>query len=175
VTLTASTINLNSTSQLFSSLISNATSTETVHYNRHVLQVGPVGTNDLISASLTGQTSGSFDTTNTNLPASRVLRAFAPYDTNTGNFQNYDTTTNMSTLINADIGYRAVTTDGGLLTFTGTVRTNDILDISISDAAVCAAWNLIGTPYSSCLYFAKFFNLHADVFETNGAYQAVYG
>jgi hypothetical protein len=175
VTLTASTMNLNSTSQLFSSLISNGTITGTVHYNRHVSQVGPVGTNDLISAPVSGQTFGSFDTANINLPASGTLRAFAPYDTSTGNFQNYDTTTNMSTLINDGIGYRAATTDGGSLTFTGTVRTNDVLDISISDAAVGAAWNLIGNPYPSYLDFAKFFNLNADEFETNGAYQAVYG
>ena len=175
VTLTASTIDLNSTSQLFSSLISNGTITGTVHYNRHVSQVGPVGTNDLISAPVSGQTFGSFDAANTNFPASGTLRAFAPYDTSTGNFQNYDTTTNMSTLINAGIGYRAATTDGGSLTFTGTVRTNDVLDISISDATAGANWNLIGNPYPSYLDFENFFNLNASEFETDGAYQAVYG
>ena len=175
VTLTASTINLNSTSQLFSSLISNGTITGTVHYNRHVSQVAPVGTNDLISAPLSGQNFSDFATANTNLAASGTLRAFAPYNTSAGTYDNYDTSINASTVIDSGEGYRAATTDGGSLTFTGTVRTNDILDISISDATAGAAWNLIGNPYPSYLDFANFFNLNASEFESDAAYQAVYG
>ncbi len=175
VTVTATSIDLNSTSQLFSSLISDGTITGTVNYKRHVSQVAPVGTNDLISAPVIGQTFGSFDTSNTNLAASGTLRAFAPYNTSTGSYENYDTNTNASTLLDAGQGYRVATTDGSTLTFTGTVRTNDVLDVPISDASAGSAWNLIGNPYPSYLDFALFFDLNASEFETEGAYQAIYG
>ena len=138
-------------------------------------QVAPLGTNDLISAPVAGQTFTSFDIANANLPASGTIRAFAPYNTSAGAYQNYNTNTNASTIINAGIGYRTATTDGSTLTFTGSVLTNDVLDIPISDAVAGFAWNLIGNPYPSYIDFDAFFTTNASEFDSNSAYQAIYG
>lgn len=172
VTVTATTINLNSTSQQYSSLIADGTIIGTVNYNRHIEQLG---TNDLISAPVVGQTFGAFDTANTNLAASGTLRAFAPYNTSVGAYQNYDASSDAATIITAGVGYRAATTDGNSLTFTGTVRTNDVLDVPISDASAGFAWNLIGNPYPSYLDFDSFFTTNASEFDSGNAYQAIYG
>ncbi|WP_179006123.1 zinc-dependent metalloprotease [Winogradskyella forsetii] len=175
VTVTTTTVNLNSTSQLFSSLIADGTVTGTVNYYRYVSQVVPIGTNDLISAPLDGQMFGAFATANPNLAASGTVRAFAPYNTSAGTFQNYDTNTNASTLINAGTGYRVGTTDGSTLNFTGTIRTNDVLDIPLSNAVAGSAWNLIGNPYPSYIDFDTFFNTNKTEFDSGSAYQAIYG
>ena len=93
-TLTA-TVNLQSTSQEYSSLISDGSISGTVNYNRYTALIGPVGTNDLISAPLQGQTFGLFATNNSNLAASGLVRAFAPFNTSSGNYENYNTVTNL--------------------------------------------------------------------------------
>jgi GEVED domain/Secretion system C-terminal sorting domain/Pregnancy-associated plasma protein-A len=175
VTVTTTTVNLNSTSQLFSSLISDGTVTGTINYNRYVSQIAPTGTNDLISAPVDGQTFGAFATANSNLAASGTARAFAPYNTSAGAFQNYDASTNASTLINVGTGYRTGTTDGSTLTFTGNVRTNNVLDVPLSNAVAGSAWNLIGNPYPSYVDFDTFFNTNKTEFDSASAYQAIYG
>ncbi|MEY8849031.1 T9SS type A sorting domain-containing protein [Psychroserpens sp. XS_ASV72] len=175
VTLTTGTTELNSTSQQYSSLILDGTLIGTVNYNRHAAQVGPVGTNDLISAPLSGQTFGAFETNNPNLPASGTLRAFAPYNTATGAYENYDTSANSGTVITSGVGYRTASTDNSALTFTGTVLSSDVLDVPISDAAAGDAWNLIGNPYSSYLDFNDFFVANQSQFDSASAYQAIYG
>ncbi|WP_033958360.1 zinc-dependent metalloprotease [Psychroserpens jangbogonensis] len=175
VTLTTTTVDLNSTSQQFSSLILNGTLTGTVNYNRYTSAVGPVGTNDLISPPVSGQTFGAFDTANPNLPASGTIRAFAPYNTTTGAFENYDTVTNASTVIGSGTGYRTATNSGNSLTFTGTVLSSNLLNVPISDDAISDAWNLVGNPYPSYLDFDAFFGLNQSEFDSASAYQAIYG
>ena len=170
--LTANTTTLNSSSQLFSSLIVNGTINGTVNYNRYAALIAPTGTNDLISAPVVDQTFGSFATENTNLAASGVLRAFAPYNTIAGTYINYNTTDNAATTLAAGKGFRVATTDGSTLKFTGIARTNEV-DVSISDAG--NAWNLIGNPYPSYIDFATFFNLNKTQFNSDSAYQALYG
>jgi hypothetical protein len=170
--LTANTTTLNSTSQLFSSLIVNGTINGTINYNRYTALIAPTGTNDLISAPVVDQTFGSFATENTNLAASGVLRAFAPYNTIAGAYENYNTTDNAATTLAAGKGFRAATTDGSTLKFTGIARTNEV-DVSISDAG--NAWNLIGNPYPSYIDFATFFNENKTQFNSDSAYQALYG
>jgi len=172
--LTANTTTLNSTSQLFSSLIVEGTINGAVNYNRYTALIAPTGTNDLISAPVVDQTFGSFASENTNLAASNTLRAFAPYNTTSGAYENYDTTTNATTTLSAGKGFRAATTDGSTLKFTGTVRTSEV-DVSISDAAAGNAWNLIGNPYPSYIDFATFFNDNKSQFNSDSAYQALYG
>ena len=177
VTLTTTSVDLNSTSQQFSSLILNGTLTGTVNYNRYTSAVGPVGTNDLISPPVSGQTFGAFDTANPNLPVSGTLRAFAAFNTTTGVFENYDTVTNAGTVIGSGTGYRTATTDvsGGALTFTGTVLNSNLLNVPIYDDAISDAWNLIGNPYSSYIDFNDFFALNQSEFDSASAYQAIYG
>ncbi|WP_460218902.1 GEVED domain-containing protein [Psychroserpens sp. MEBiC05023] len=175
VTLTSNSIDLNSTSLLFSSIIVDGTVTGTVNYNRHVALVGPTGTNDLISSPLAQQEFGVFATANLNLPASGTLRAFAPYNTSSGTFENFDIGANTSTIISSGTGYRTATTDDGELTFTGTILTADVLDIPISDASAGSGWNLIGNPYPSYIDFNAFFTANQSEFDSGSAFQAIYG
>ena len=175
VTMTTTTVELNSSSSQFSSMIVNGTLTGTVNYNRYAAQVGPVGSNDLISAPLSGQSFGTFETSNPNLPASGTLRAFAVYNTATGAYENYDAVANSATTMNSGQGYRTASTDGSSLTFTGTVLSSDVLNVPISDAEPGNAWNLIGNPYASYIDFSEFFSVNQSQFDSASAYQAIYG
>ena len=167
---------LNSTSSTFSSLIVKGNINGIVSYNRYTALIGSAvgGTNDLISAPVVDQIFGDFATANTNLAASNSLRAFAPYNTIAGAYENYDTTNNAATILAAGIGYRAAITDGSTLKFTGTLRTAAV-SVSISDAAAGRAWNLIGNPYPSYINFESFFNSNKEQFNSENAYQAIYG
>jgi hypothetical protein len=167
---------LNSTSSAFSSLIVKGNITGLINYNRYTALIGSAvgGTNDLISAPVVGQIFGDFATANTNLAASNSLRAFAPYNTIAGAYENYDTTSNANTTLLSGIGYRAATTDGSTLTFTGTLQTAAV-SVPISDAAAGNAWNLIGNPYPSYLNFESFFTANKEQFNSETAYQAIYG
>lgn len=144
---------LESSSTSYSSLILDGSITGSVSYKRYVnayTNDTVNNDNDLISAPVTGQAFGSFDSANTNLLASGSVRAFAPFNNNTDVYENYDVTTNVATTLDAATGYRAATTDGATLTFTGTVNTGDVLkDITIGTGASYAEWNLIGNPYPS--------------------------
>ncbi|MEM5564789.1 T9SS type A sorting domain-containing protein [Psychroserpens sp. AS72] len=172
VTLTSDVIDLKSTSQLYSSLILNGTAIGVVNYHRFTSQIG---TNDLISSPVSTQLFESFALLNdSNLAASGFIRAFAPYNTTTGAYENYNTQTNALTLIESGMGYRAATTDGSPLVFTGLVRTDDVLDIPISDAAAGDGWNLIGNPYPSYIDFNSFFTLNKMQLD-NESTQAIYG
>ncbi|MEO1031667.1 MAG: hypothetical protein AAFX55_09705, partial [Bacteroidota bacterium] len=151
VTLTANALNLQSTSSSYSSLILDGSISGTINYHRYTAQVGPIGTNDLIATPFSGQTFGAFDTANTNLAASGSTHAFAPYNTVSGAYENYDSVTNAATVIGQGMGYRAATTDGSTLMFTGLAASTDILNIPISDAAAGNAWSLMGNPYPSYL------------------------
>ncbi len=173
-TLCTTTINLNSTSQLFSSFISDGTIIGTINYNRYTSQVGPVGSNDLISAPLSGEAFGTFATTNTNLAASGTLRAFAIFDnteSSIGAYENYDINTNSATTLDAGVGYRAATTDGSTLTYTGNVNTGTVMaPITIGAGSI---WNLIGNPYPSYITLADFLTENNSKFDTSFA--GIYG
>ncbi|WP_422104515.1 M12 family metallo-peptidase [Winogradskyella sp.] len=175
VTLTANALNLQSTSSSYSSLILDGSISGTINYHRYTAQVGPTGTNDLIATPFSGQTFGAFDAANTNLAASGSTHAFAPYNTVSGAYENYDSVTNAATVISQGMGYRAATTDGSTLMFTGLAASTDILNIPISDAAAGNAWNLMGNPYPSYLDFDTFFQANSSEFDTQTEFQAIYG
>jgi hypothetical protein len=172
----SSATTLNSTSTSFSSLIVKGSINGTVNYNRYTALIGSEegGTNDLISAPIVGQVFGDFSTANANLAASGTLRAFAPYNTSAGAYENYDTTNNANTTLLSGTGYRAATKDGSTLKFTGTLSTADVA-VSISGASAGNAWNLIGNPYPSYIDFERFFTQNKDEFNSESEYQAVYG
>jgi len=158
------TIVLNSMSNSYSSFISNTINTVgVINYNRTVnayTNDSSNNDNDLITAPLSGQTFGDFASAiaNSNLLASGDLRAFAPFDKTTGNYTNYNVVTNTNTVITAGTGYRAATSDGGTLTFTGAVETGTVtIDIQNS-GTVFADWNLIGNPYPSYVDLSVFLN-----------------
>ena len=172
--LFASKTILNSNSQSFSSLVVKGFLLGQIEYNRFVAKVGPVGTNDLISSPIISQNFGDFAQDNPNLASSGTLRAFAPYNTNTGAYENFDVSINFDTNITTGKGFRAATTDGSTLKFSGFSPSSEI-SIRLLDDSVGGAWNLIGNPYPAYLDFESFFNENKDQFEANGGFQAIYG
>lgn len=174
VTVTTSTTTCFSQSALFSSLIVNGSITGTVNYHRFT---NIVGVNDLASPPLSGQTFGSFatDPGNGNLAFQGTERAYAPYNTVAGEYQNYDVVANAGTIMTSGVGYRAATIDGNRLIYSGTPLSGDVLDVPITDAVAGKAWNLIGNPYSSYLDFDTFFNANLSQFDAAGPFQAIYG
>ncbi|MBO3115766.1 T9SS type A sorting domain-containing protein [Winogradskyella sp. DF17] len=169
------TFALNSTSQLYASLIVNGTVTGGITYNRYTAQVGPTGTNDLVSSPIDGQPFGAFATANTgSLAESGTLRAFAPFNTTSNAYENYDTTANSGTAIASGAGFRAGTqaSGGETLAFSGTPNSGDI-PVTLFDAT--SFWNLIGNPYPSHLDIGDF--LTENVANTNirSAFYGVYG
>jgi hypothetical protein len=173
--LTATSITLNSTSQEFSSLILNGSISGSVTYNRYVAAIAPIATNDLIASPLSGENFADFVSQNSNLASSGTTYLFGPYNTVMGSYENYDSTIDAANNLEPGLGYRAATTDGSNLAFSGTVLSTDVLDIPISDAENGGAWNLIGNPYPSYLDFNVFFTANAAEFDTDSAYQAIYG
>ncbi|MBA6152940.1 discoidin domain-containing protein [Gelidibacter gilvus] len=177
VTLTANRTILQSTSLTYSSLILNGEINGPVNYERHVNVIGNSagGGNDLISAPVINQTFGFFasEPANNSLAASGTLRAFAPYNTAAGAYQNYDVNTNASTIIASGVGFRAATAEGSNLTFTGLVSKSNV-QVAMSDASAGRAWNLIGNPYPSYLDVESFFTAN-NVNQLEDEYVAVYG
>ncbi len=171
VTITSSaSITLESIATNYSSLLLNGTIDGTVHYNRFVNSYTNDATNndnDLVSAPLTGETFGSFAAANANLLASGSLRAFAPFDKDTGSYTNYDTAINSGSNIAAGTGYRVATNDGATVTFTGEVQTGNVT-VNIVDAGPSyVAWNLIGNPYPSYVSASDFLNYEVATGVTN--------
>ena len=176
VSLEVSVILMSSTSISFSSFISNGTilGSPVVSYDRFTEELG---TNDLISSPVTStEIFVDFAVANTlTLADNGFVRAFAPYNTVTGAYENYDVDLNLSTPITLGKGYRAATkiSGGGFLRFTGTVETGDVNGIALSDAAAGCAWNLVGNPYPSYIDAASF--LSENTSELDPSYIAIYG
>ncbi|WP_421949125.1 GLUG motif-containing protein [Phaeodactylibacter xiamenensis] len=154
-----SPLTLTSTSTSYSSLkvLGTITGTGSISYERYTNQVGTgsSGGNDLVGTPFTGQTFGPFAAANTNLAASGSLRAFGPWDNTGTGFINYDVTANAGTTLTPGTGYRAATTDGSPVTFTGTVQTGNVT-VNITDAA--SQWNAVANPYPAYLSMADFLN-----------------
>ena len=176
VSLEVSVILMSSTSISFSSFISNGTilGSPVVSYDRFTEELG---TNNLISSPVTStEIFVDFAVANTlTLADNGFVRAFAPYNTVTGAYENYDVNLNLSTPITLGKGYRAATkiSGGGFLRFTGTGETGDVNGIALSDAAAGCAWNLIGNPYPSYIDAASFLSENAS--ELDPGYIGIYG
>ena len=170
-TLTLNSLTLESVSTSYSSLILDGSIAGTVTYNRSVNSFTNDATNndnDLISAPVTGQAFGSFDSANANLLASGTTRAFAPFNNITGGYENYDATTNAATTLDAATGYRVATTDGGTLSFTGNAEGGNISkNVTVGDDITYGVWNLIGNPYPSYID-AETFLTHVVSTESSG-------
>ncbi|WCO03167.1 FG-GAP-like repeat-containing protein [Psychroserpens ponticola] len=158
VTLSANTTTLKSTSQLYSSLILDGSVTGTINYERHVNinGSGETGSNDLISAPLTGQEFDDFVLANPNILNNGNLYLFGPFDKVTGDYLTYAGSS--TTALDAGIGYRAASSDNDTFTFTGTAN-NDIVTYNITNSGPTEAeWNLVGNPYPSYLNVQAFLN-----------------
>ncbi|MFD1016363.1 T9SS type A sorting domain-containing protein, partial [Winogradskyella rapida] len=171
VTLTvggAEGLTLTSTSTSYSSLILDGSISGSIYYERHVNgnaglgDTNAVGDNDLISPPLSGETFSDFATANdSNLlanPSDPTEKAFALFNKTTGVYENYNTSTNASTLLNAGTGFRATTSNTATLRFSGTVETADFPIDIIHSGPAYAEWNLIGNPYPSYITIEDLLN-----------------
>lgn len=182
VSLTAKNILLESDSDAYSSLNPSSTSTVTgrARYERYVNQIGTSsgGGNDLVSSPVTDGTMEAFSDFadwNKNIAALNNLRAFAPFNNVSGNYENYDIVVNETTPLEAGKGYRAATLDGSPVVFTGTVNIGDVNTTILAGSA--SSWNLVGNPYTSYIDSQAFISENGssgnDVLDSN--YNAVYG
>lgn len=113
-------------------------------------------TNDLITAPFSGETFSNLVGNNSGVlvqntsPTTEYL--FGPFDNDTGEYLTYDSTTNASTVLSAGQGYRAGTTSGATLEFTGTFQTTDqTVAINVGEHETYGKWNLVGNPFPSYL------------------------
>ena len=113
-------------------------------------------TNDLITAPFSGETFSSLVGNNSGVlvqntsPTTEYL--FGPFDNDTGEYLTYDSTTNALTVLSAGQGYRAGTTSGATLEFTGTFETtNQTVAINEGSDGTYGKWNLVGNPFPSYL------------------------
>ncbi|MBO3097274.1 galactose oxidase-like domain-containing protein [Gelidibacter pelagius] len=175
------TLTLNSNSTSYASLIETGYLTGTVIYNRYVNKMGTSagGGNDLISPPVARNFNAAFVEENVGViaahPTTVGIYAFAPYNVNSGKYENFNIGTNNlgSEAMVPGIGYRAATVNGGTLSFRGTT-TKSAVSVPIYDGSR-SSWNLIGNPYPSYLDFEMFFEVNKDQFEAGEAYQAIYG
>ncbi|WP_412984373.1 sulfatase-like hydrolase/transferase [Pontimicrobium sp. IMCC45349] len=175
-------LTLESTSSSYSSLILDGGLSGTIKYERHVNSYSNDATandNDLISPPLYGQNINDFASENSGSlltqGSSPTLYAFAPFNKDTGNYENYDS--NSSEKLISGQGYRVATTAINTnLTFTGTpLNRIQSIEIPIGTDGTYGSWSLIGNPYPSYINFDTFHSqLVADAILEDG-YVAVYG
>ncbi|MEY8847895.1 lamin tail domain-containing protein [Psychroserpens sp. XS_ASV72] len=170
VTLEATNgLTLESTSTSYSSLILDGSVTGTLSYERHVNinGTGSTGSNDLVSAPLTGQAFSDFAAANPNLfdNGAGTLFLFGPFDKTTGDFVTYADTE--AATLDASIGYRAATDDNGSLTFTGAAENGTVNNNILNSGPVRQEWNLVGNPYPSYLNVQDFLTHEVDTGVTN--------
>ncbi|WP_323787094.1 T9SS-dependent choice-of-anchor J family protein [Psychroserpens sp.] len=156
-TLEATTgLTLQSNSTSYSSLIRNGSVIGAMTYDRHINMngSGSTGSNDLVSAPLTGQAFNVFAAANPNILNNGTLFLFGPLEKVTGQYVNWAATE--TTTLDPGVGYRSGTTDNGTVTFSGVdnngIVTNDIQNTGSNNAA----WNLVGNPYPSYLNVQNF-------------------
>lgn len=165
-----SEVELNSVSDLYPSLLVGGTSTGTVTYNRYTAEVGPTGTNDLVAPPVNVADFSVFATNNSNLATNgSTTAAFATWDPTDGTYDNLLTTDTGS--LSVGTGYRAGTTDGSPLSYTGTVSTGPV-SIPIDDGT-SSFWNLVGNPYPSYVSATAF--LSANNATLNPTFFGIYG
>ncbi|EPR74785.1 hypothetical protein ADIWIN_0149 [Winogradskyella psychrotolerans RS-3] len=183
-TLSLNTLTLESSSQLYSSLILDGTLTGSVIYKRHIntfnTTTGSVtGQNDLISAPVTNasQTFGVFRGTNANIPSGTIgggatMYLFGPFDNDSAsNPYTLYSAADDATALTAGIGYRTASTDTSTFTFVGDVETGTVaVGIDIGSAY---NWNLIGNPYPSYINAGDFLTENASFLDENAV--GIYG
>ncbi|WP_400076752.1 T9SS type A sorting domain-containing protein [Winogradskyella sp. R77965] len=182
VTLTLTdALTLNSSSTLYSSLISDGTIVGTVNYNRHVNFAPGQGTgttaNDLISSPLSGMTFLDVRTANNNILSGLIggegpFYFFGPFDNITGNYVLFEETVDDAVVIESGLGYRSGSTDGGTYTFTGTPE-NGTITQPITTPNGGTIFNLVGNPYPSYMSLSEFLATNSAQLDQSGV--AVYG
>ncbi|MBR9844900.1 MAG: T9SS type A sorting domain-containing protein [Algicola sp.] len=170
---------LQSTSTSYSSLIRNGDILGIILYQRHINinGSGSTGSNDLVSAPLTGQQFDVFATNNPNILNNGTLYLFGPFDKTTGDYITWAGTE--TTTLDAGVGYRAATSNNSFVTFQGTSENGTVAVDIINSGPEFAKWNLVGNPYPSYLNVQAFLNhdvggaTNLQLFEAGSA--AIYG
>ena len=156
------TLELNSVSTSYSSLIVEGSVIGTSRYSRHVNNTAVPGednSNDLIAPPVTGQTFADFAAVNSNIvenPGDNSQKLFGPLNKSTGTYQNFDTDipADASEILSPGNGYRAGSTDNGNFTFEGDISTGNINVPIVVSGPIQEEWNLIGNPYPSYISLA---------------------
>ncbi|WP_458628860.1 beta strand repeat-containing protein [Winogradskyella sp. PC D3.3] len=168
------TLQLNSASTSYSSLIVADNVMGDVIYNRHVNQVANTGSttgnNDLVSAPVTNANQTFLDllTANPVIPSGVIAGVpsflFGPFDNNLDDYINYNAT-NYSDAVTPGIGYRtaSLTVDGSPFKFVGNVETGAV-SVPIT-VGLGSAFNLIGNPYPSYISLSSFLSNNASKFD----------
>lgn len=175
------TLELNSVSTSYSSLITDNVSGEVV-YNRHVNQFADsdssTGNNDFISAPVTNsaQTFLALRTANPDIPSGNIGGVFSylfgPFDNDANTYVNY-TAADDSSIITSGIGYRTASLQptGSTFRFVGDVETGSLsVPITVGTSNI---FNLVGNPYPSYILLDEF--LLANNSELDPANSGVYG
>ena len=175
--LNGGTLTLNSTSSAYSSIIPTTVENNgVINYNRYVNSNS--SGNDLIAFPLQSTTLGEFvnmgDPNNGSKLFENIdqtLYLFGPFDQSTNRYINYSQSATEQTL-NIGVGYRAATTIGEPLTFTGNIETDNIA-ISVNPPSGGTPWNLIGNPFPSYVDAQALISDNIDLFDP--AAVAIYG
>ena len=175
------TLELNSVSTSFSSLITDRINGEVI-YNRHVNQRNGTGSttgnNDLISAPVTNasQTFLALRTANSDIPSGNIggvpSYLFGPFDNVANAYINYNATHDAS-VIASGIGYRTASTQptGSTFKFVGDVEIGT-KTVPITVGAGSKS-NLIGNPYPSYIKLSTFLTANNTQFSPTSS--GVYG
>ena len=176
---TTNGMTLESNSTSYSSLILDGTVAGTMTYERHVNINGSgiTGSNDLVSAPLTGQAFNDLAAANPNILNNGSLYLFGPFEKTTGQYVNWASTETAT--LDAGVGYRTGTTDNDIVTFTGTAENGTVINDIENSGPIRQEWNLVGNPYPSYLNVQDFLNhdvggvFNFQLFDTPTA--AIYG
>ena len=184
------TVNLNSSSSAYSSLIVQGTSSGNVTYNRYVNSLS--GGWDLIGSPVNGLQISSFVSTNdagssplatgNGSGAGNVGEyAIGTYDPSNNSWSNYTSSNVSTTQFTPGKGYQMATDSGATLAFTGTVDTDATETISIESFTDASGrrWNLISNPYPSYITIGPntttdtFLEVNDDIIDDT--YTGIYG
>ncbi|WCO02847.1 metallophosphoesterase [Psychroserpens ponticola] len=186
------TINLNSQSTQYSSLIVEGEVFGEVNYKRHINGYNGTSGNDLISSPVSGQTFGDFAQLNPNIyenPNNTDQKLFGPFNKTTGTYQTFSIASGspeLTTNLSSGVGYRTARDEaedglyGTTFTFSGKVVSSNVNVGLVNSGPIESKWNLIGNPYSSYINVQGFLNhevssgvTNINLFDTNTA--AIYG
>jgi len=163
------TLILDSDSNEFSRMMVGVTVSGSGTY-KYQKYVAGSSTNDLITAPFSGETFSNLVGNNSGVlvtntsPTTEYL--FGPFDNDAGAYLIYDSMTNESTVLSAGQGYRAGTTSGATLEFTGTFETTDqTIAINVGTHGTYGKWNLVGNPFPSYLDLAGFISDNSAILE----------
>ncbi|WP_178986419.1 lamin tail domain-containing protein [Winogradskyella helgolandensis] len=175
VTLKVPNVILESTSTGYASLISNGTITGLVSYKRHANAVQSIGGNDLVTPPVSGQVFTDFVAQNDNIVSNtaNTLFLFGPFDKTIGDYVTYSNTETAELV--SGIGYRAGTTDNGILHFQGTINQGSVSQSVSNSGPFYSKWNLIGNPYPSYMNVQDFLSNTNNLTTLDANNAGIYG